>query len=168
MLLKYTFEQYLEKYPPINMPVTLGEDTHHTFGLENMPFAEEMIAQYMQPIEPEDIDEFTEFLPCFRIADIDEFVAVVYWKAALLTYEYVLVTYNLKGEFINRKVIARTHVKGEQIVRSVATIDDEFVIFIGEGITSAIADDFDPTKSKTYNMEILPNGEIIQYNKALN
>jgi hypothetical protein len=168
VLIKYTFEQYIAKYPPINMPVTLGEDTHHTFGLENLPFSEEMIAQYMQPIETEDIDEYTEFLPCFRIADEDNFIAVVYWKAALLAYEYVLVTYTNKGEFINRKVVARTHVKGEQIVRSVATIDNELVIYIGEGITSAKGDDFDPTKSKTYNMEILPNGEIIQYNKALN
>jgi hypothetical protein len=164
----FTFTEFIEKYPPINMPVTLGEDTHHTFGLENLPFSEEMIAQFLQPIETDDIDEFTEFLPCFRIADIDDFVAVVYWKAALLTYEYILVTYTLKGELINRKAIARTQVKGEQIMRSVATIDDEHVIYIGEGITSAQSDDFDPTKSKTYNMEILANGEIIQYNAAMN
>ena len=148
------------------MPVTLGEEIHHTFSTENEPFTDEMIETFILPLDNSEADEFTEFVPCFRIADTIGFEAIVYWKAALLVYEYHLVTYNAKGQMISHKVIAKTTVKDKMVERAIATIDDELVIFIAEG---ASADNFfDPTQSKTYNMEILSNGEIIIYNVALN
>lgn len=150
------------------MPVTLGEDDHHTFSTENEPLPEEMIEQFIVPLDGAPADEFTEFVPCFSIAGTQGFAAVVYWKAGLLNYEYVLATFTLKGEVINHKVIAKTEVEGQKITRSVATIDDEWVIFVAEGKSSAEVDDFDPTTSKTFNFEILQNGEIITYNAALN
>ena len=160
---KPTFEEYLAKYPEINMPVTLGEDTHHTFGVENEPFTEEFLEHFILPLTTEQPDEFTEYMPCFRIADTEGFLALVYWKAALLTYEYTLVTYSPKWELIAHKVIAQTRVEGQKIIRTVATIDDELIIFIAEGAATGEEVDFDPTTTKTYNMEILMNGEIIQY-----
>lgn len=142
------------------MPVTLGEDTHHTFGVENEPLSDAMIEQFILPTEPGAmLDEFTEYVPCFAIDDTEQFIALVWWKATLLNYEYFLATYTLKGELIDCRVIAKTTVEGEKVFRSVAHIDEEYEITIGEGVSEG-GSYFDPTSSKTRFMEIMANGEI--------
>lgn len=158
---KIEFSQFAAKFPPVAMPVTLGEDDHHTFSTENEPLSEEMIAQFIHPIEVVADDEFTEYVPCFSIAEAGGFIALVYWKAALLTYEYVLATFSPKGEHIARRVIARTMVADGKIARMVATINGELEIFVAEGRASETEDDFDPTSSKTYTLEIMMNGEVV-------
>ena len=78
------------------MPVTLGEDTHHVFSTENEPLSDAMIAQFIHPTEPVvSDDEFTEYVPCFAIDDTEQFIALVWWKATLLNYEYGLATFNM-------------------------------------------------------------------------
>ena len=142
------------------MPVTLGEDTHHTFGVENEPLSDAMIEQFILPTEPGAVlDEFTEYVPCFAIEDTEQFIALVWWKATLLNYEYFLATYTMKGELIDCKVIAKTTVEGDKVFRSVAHIDEEYEITIGEGVSEG-GSHFDPTSSKTRFMEIMVNGEI--------
>lgn len=157
----FKFADFVSKFPPVPMPVTLGEETHHVFSQENKPLPEAMIAQFILPTEPEPAeDPYTEYVPCFAIEDTEHFIALVWWKANLLNYEYVLATFNLKGELIDRRVIAFTRVLDDKRVqRAVATIDDEWVIFIAEGISSG-GGVFDPTSSKTYDMEIMLSGKI--------
>lgn len=157
---RYTFPDFVAKFPPVTMPVTLGEDTHHTFGVENEPLSDAMIEQFILPTEPGAmLDEFTEYVPCFAIDDTEQFIALVWWKATLLNYEYFLATYTLKGELIDCRVIAKTTVEGEKVFRSVAHIDEEYEITIGEGVSEG-GSYFDPTSSKTRFMEIMANGEI--------
>lgn len=161
--MRYLFSDFLAKFPPIPMPVTLGEETHHAFSTENEPLPLTMVESYIHPTDPEagPDDEFTEYVPCFAIDNTDGFVALVWWKAGLLRYEYVLATFTLKGELIARRVIASTRVSGEKISRSVASIDEDWVIFIAEGEAAAAGDVFDPTTSRTYDLEIMSNGEIV-------
>lgn len=143
------------------MPVTLGEDTHHVFGMENKPLSEAMISQFIHPAEEVAADdEFTEYVPCFSIEGTEDFVALVWWKAELMNYEYVLATFNGKGELISKKVIAGTKVNDGQVTNAVALINDEWEITIGEG-SSANGDHFDPSSSKTRYMEIMVNGQIV-------
>lgn len=157
---RFTFSDFVAKFPPVNMPVTLGEDTHHTFGVENEPLSDAMIEQFILPTEPGAVlDEFTEYVPCFAIEDTEQFIALVWWKATLLNYEYFLATYTMKGELIDCKVIAKTTVEGDKVFRSVAHIDEEYEITIGEGVSEG-GSHFDPTSSKTRFMEIMVNGEI--------
>jgi len=86
----------------------------------------------------------------------------VWWKAELLNYEYVLATFNDKGELISRNVIAGTSIKDGVVTRAVAIINEEWEITIGEG-TSLDGDQlFDPTTSKTRHLEILINGQIVE------
>ncbi len=163
------FELFLQKFPPVAMPVLLGEDEHHTFSTENEPLPEALIAEFILPMETVVEDDFTEFVPCLRIEGTHGFAAIIYWKADLLRYEYVLATFNAKGERIARRTIAKTVVDEEgKITRSVAQIDEELIVFVAEGKSSADVDDFDPTTSKSWNYEILVNGEIIEYNVAMN
>ena len=157
---KPTFPDFVGKFPPVPMPITLGEESHHVFSLENKPLPIEMIEQFIQPTDPEAVDdEFTEYIPCLAIEDTEGFVALIWWKAALLNYEYVLATFTLKGELISRRVIGHTRVKDGRISRAVATIDEDWVVFIAEG-ESAEGELFDPTTSRSYDLEIMGDGEI--------
>lgn len=145
------------------MPVTLGEDTHHTFSTENEPLTDELIVQFILPTEASEPDDpYTEFVPCFAIDDTEQFIALVWWKAELMNYEYVLATFTAKGELIDRQVIAQTKVAGGQVYRAVAAISDELEIVIAEGISSDGDDHFDPASSRTRILEILANGEIVE------
>ncbi|MBX2892611.1 MAG: hypothetical protein KF734_16910 [Saprospiraceae bacterium] len=158
---KLTFPDFVAKFPPIAMPVTLGEDTHHTFSTENSPLSDELIAQFIIPTEattPD--DEFTEYVPCFAIDDTKDFVALVWWKAELMNYEYVLATFNMKGHLIDREVIAYTRVDAGKVSRAVATISEGLEINIAAGASPEGSDTYDPATSRMLEMEILPTGEI--------
>lgn len=160
---KLTFANFVAKFPPVTMPATLGEDTHHAFSTENEPLSDALIAQFIHPTEAgEPDDPYTEYLPCFAIDDTAGFIALVWWKAELLNYEYVLATFTAKGELIGREVIAYTRVEEKNIHRAVATINEEWEIIIGEGTSFDGSDLFDPTTSKTRHLEILANGEIVK------
>ena len=158
---KFTFADFVAKFPPIPMPVTLGEDTHHAFSLENEPFPDSMVVQFIHPVDRIAADdEFTEYVPCFAINDTERFIALVWWKATLLNYEYVLATFTGKGEPIDRRVIAHTRVHDGKVHRAVATIDEDWVIYIAEGESAGADDRFDPTTSRTYDVEIMADGTI--------
>lgn len=144
------------------MPATLGEDTHHVFSTENEPLSDELIVQFIHPTEARvNDDPFTEYVPCFAIDNTKEFIALVWWKAELLNYEYVLATFTSKGELIDSQVIAQTKVEGERVYRAVASISAELEIVVAEGFSSDAADHFDPESSRTRELEILPTGEIV-------
>lgn len=159
---KLTFPDFVAKFPPVVMPATLGEDTHHVFGRENDPLSDELIAQFIHPTEevtPD--DEFTEYIPCFAIAHTKQFTALVWWKAELLNYEYVLATFNPKGQLIDREVIAFTRVEDGKVQRAVALIDGELEIAIAIGTSGDGGNSFDPATSQTVEMEVLASGEIV-------
>lgn len=156
------FADFVAKFPPVPVPVTLGEDTHHVFSVENEPLSDALIALFIHPTEnvvPD--DEFTEYVPCFAIDDTEQFIALVWWKAGLLNYEYVLATFNLKGQLIDREVIAYTRVGEGKVHRAVATIDEEYEINIAEGTSSGADDYFDAGATTMRSLEILSTGEIV-------
>lgn len=160
-MLKHTFAEFVTKFPAVTMPVTLGEDTHFIFSAENDILPESMIEQFILPLDPDGADEFTEYLPCFGIEFEAPFIALVWWKAGLLTYEYHLATFMPTGQLIGKKVIAFTRGEGETLRRAVCTIDEDLVIFVAEGASNGGGDDMDPTTSKMYEYEIMSNGEIV-------
>ncbi len=155
----FNFKQFLEYFPEVDLPVTLTEDSSLDFSRLNTPFAGEIIANYIIPIEAE-TDEFTEYLPCFKIKNTTNFHAVVYWKAGLLNYEYKMVTFSKNGELIDGKVIAATITNQETIVRTVSTIDEDWIIHTVVGQQEVDTTSLNK-KSKSYTLELLGTGEII-------
>lgn len=159
---KLIFPDFVAKFPPVSMPATLGEDTHHVFSTENDPLSDELIAQFIHPTEsvtPD--DEFTEYVPCFAIDNTEKFIALVWWKAELLNYEYVLATFDLKGKLIDREVIAYTKVGEGLVQRAVANISADLEIVIAVGASRDGNTSFDPDTSRTLEMEVLATGEIV-------
>lgn len=155
----HTFVEFVGKFPLVTMPVTLTEDEHLLFSKENDPLPESMVAQFIAPFEINPIDEFTEYVPCFAIDCNEDFVALVWWKAGLLTYEYYLATFSEKGDRIDRKVIAFTIVNGNKVRRAVATIDEDLGIQVIEGTSEN--EIYDAESSRTVLMEVMPNGMIV-------
>jgi hypothetical protein len=155
------FAHFLEKFPEIDMPITLGEETHHHFSRDNDPLPALMISRYILPLE-EDLDELTEFVPCFRIMGTDLFHAVVYWRAGLMNYQYILTTFTEKGLLIDKHVIAGTFSDGKVLTQSVATIDEDWIISIASGQSELESTEYTAASSTAYQLELLPDGKIVR------
>ena len=48
---KVSFTTYLKKFPPVELPVTLGNDTHIEFSRINPPLDPLEIEDYILPLE---------------------------------------------------------------------------------------------------------------------
>jgi len=158
---KINFDYFLEKFPEIDLPITLTEDSHFDFGRNNQPLPIEMVNQFLVPKEDPSIDEYTEYIPCFRLKKTEKFHAIVHWKASLLNYQYIMTTYDLKGIVIDRSILAGTKAVDDSLLRSVATIDEDWIIYVMAGVASYEEDTFDPASSKSFHLELLSSGKII-------
>lgn len=146
-------------FPETKLPVLISDDYFTKYEANADPFPQAFIDEVLLEWEKE-ADEFTEFIPCFRLPHEDKFNAVVYWKGSLLRYDFVLVTLNNKGQLINKKSIANTIVNGNIIKKSIASIEPDLIINIIAGQTND-GEHYDAALSKAFAMEILPSGEII-------
>lgn len=156
---KVSFSTYLKKFPPVALPVTLGSDTHLEFSRANTPLDPLEIEDYILPLE-KDVDEFTEFIPCFCLPDTNDFIAIIYWKAGLMDYQYRIVTYDKRGEVLSNEVIAGLFSNGTMLAQSLATIDHTWTIHIVSGQNKADATTYDPTESTSKELEIFKDGVI--------
>jgi len=158
-----TLSHLLEYFPEVELPVTISEDSITTFDSVNEVLPKSLIEHYIIKWEAsQDIDEYTEFVPCFRLPDSSEdYHAIVYWKGGLLRYEYLLVTIDKRKEtIITRKSIAGIISEDDKIKQSVAQIDEDLIIHIMAGVNNA-NDDYNPENSQAFNMEIMSTGDII-------
>ena len=158
-----SFKDFLSKFPLSQPPITITEESHHDFSRLNDPLPFEYIDQMLNTIES-DIDEYTEIVPCFRIEDPQQFYGIVYWRAKLMTYDYFLVTYSWKGEFVEKVRIGGTKYKDNQVLISISTISEDWIIDILEGI-SQIEVEYDSSNSRAYYIEILEGGKILSPSK---
>ncbi|MBX2873756.1 MAG: hypothetical protein KTR30_16695 [Saprospiraceae bacterium] len=158
---KIDFVSFLEQFPLLEPPILLGEDSHHAFSKANLPLPAALVQTYLIPIDGEEPDENTEFIACFRLGGLKDIHAIVYWKASLLNYNYVLVTFDKAGNMIEKRVIAGTFYDGKKLTQSVATIDEDWMISIASGQTNSHSTGFSATESTAYQLELHPDGTII-------
>ncbi len=161
---KVSFSRFVEYFPEIALPVTLSDEAHHDFSQANDPLPLQMIQQFIEPLEPpEEEEEFTEYVPCFRLPDTHEFVALVYWRAQLMDYRYKLVTFTKQGQPIDARIIAGTFSDGKTLTKSVATIEEDWEILLVSGQSEVGREDkYDASTSTTTKLELLPDGTIAQ------
>ncbi|MCB0568957.1 MAG: hypothetical protein KDC66_04305 [Phaeodactylibacter sp.] len=157
---KINFAHFLGKFPEVELPVTLGEESHHAFSQENEPMPPMMIEQFILPVEQAPADDYTEFVPCMKVPKTGDFHAIIYWRAGLLNYQYTLATFTNKGEWIDKRVIAGTFSDGETLTTSVATIDEDWMIYIVSGNAGGNGTAYDASSSTAYKLELLPDGKI--------
>lgn len=138
------FTDFLDLFPAAAFPLTLGEDTYRQFEEAGKLIPASLAAEYVAPLEPAPLDEFTELLACARFSH-EDFVAVVYWKAALLHNHYRLATFDKRGHPIESRVVAGIYNEaGAEASQSAATITEERVVYVvsaqgeaGEGLGEA-------------------------------
>ena len=159
MSLKYN--QFLSKFPPVQLPVTLSEEDARLYSAENEPLPDKLTRQYILPNETVH-DDLTEYVPCFRLEGIKNFDAIVYWKAGLMNYQYILLTLEKGGKPIARRVIAGTTTFDGRLIRSVARLDNDMSISIVTGPSSPEDPLYEASKSTTMDLEILPDGKIVE------
>ncbi len=151
------FVDLLQFFPIIEPPITLSEESSISFSSENKAIPMGLLVNTIG--EWESLDEFSEIIPCFRLNLSKEFLSIVYWKGGLMIYEYILVNYLKDGTVLSKKVIAGTISNGQTIKKSVAFIDEDFVIKTAVG-ESSVHRNYNPENTKTYNFEILGDGII--------
>ena len=154
------FKQFISIFPEVKLPVNIKEESVHALSQENKALPERLVNEFILPYE-EDVDELTEFVPCFRIAGIKDFHALVYWKATVMNYQYVLATFTKSGLLIDRAVIAGTFSDGKVITRSFARLDDDWSIAIVSGQLEGSEENYDASSSRTIEMDLLPDGKIV-------
>lgn len=156
-----SFLFFLDKFPEVDLPISLGEEEHHIFSRQNEPLNPVMIGQYILPLEDEEVDDLTEFVACFRLPGLKDFHAIVYWKASLLSYQYTLVTLNKNGELIDKRVIAGTYYDGQQLTQSAATITQDLKIYVVSGQGDPSRQDYEASSSSAYRLQIGTSGKIV-------
>ena len=154
-----TFDTFLGYFKEQELPVALTEESLSEFQQINDPLPIPVIHAYLLG-EDEELDAFSEIVPCFKIPETHDFHAVVCWKGELMKYQFFLVTFDNKGNPIASAAIAGIASDGKTVLRSVATIEPDWNIYIVEGEQEATGDMYAPTQSTAHQMELLPTGEI--------
>ncbi len=154
------FDEYLKYFPIVQLPITLREDTYEELSAEIPPLPAAMIEYFIMAQDEED-DGMTEYIPCFQLPEYEHFVGVVYWKAGLMSYEYILKTYTKDGVgVIDSHVIAGTIVEGTKLVQSIAMLAADNTIYIATGAMSDDDMDVDVSNNKTNTIEINEDGTL--------
>jgi hypothetical protein len=155
-----SFEKFISYFPVVEPPFTITETSIDSFKQNNDYLPGTLTEEWLETIEGEESDEFTEFFPCLRLPDQDNYIGILYWKASLLRYEFILSTLTKKGQLIDKRVIAGMLVRDSLIIKSVANIDEDLIIHVMTG--SFFHDDIiDSDDNKPFSLEILPSGEIV-------
>lgn len=155
------FKAFLSCFSQEQFPIVFSEDNVSYFSTKNRPLHPDLIRQFIAQGEKDEDDEFTEYIPCVLIADTKDIHAVIYWKGGLLRYDYILCTFNKNGILLHRKVIAGIRSDEEYITRSVATMDEDWIINIVVGQQHIKENYYDPQKSQSMSMELMINGDIV-------
>ncbi len=179
-ILKQEFNLFLKFFPEIELPILLGEDEHHTFSQENDMLPPDLVGKFLLQGEYEFVplaqealeleafsekeDDFIEYIPCFKLPNTDDFHAIVYWKADLLNYEYILNTFDKNGKMIAAHAIGGMKAEGNKVTQSVTNIQEDGFIYIAEGVAEYAegTTDFDAGEGKTIRLELLNNGKILE------
>ena len=158
---KVDFNHFLEKFPELELPVTLSEESQLEFSRQNEPLPPLMVAQFILPLEEEQPDELTEYIACFRLPETHVFHALVYWRGALLDYQYILVTFTKEGRPIDKRPIAGTFSDGRSLTRTITTIDEDWEILMVSGHLATEKQVYKASSTTTKRLELLPDGRIV-------
>lgn len=155
-----TLQDLLYYFPTIELPITLHSELHHVFSKENKPLPVNLSSRFLDFHKMD--DDYTEYVPCFALKAEKQFIPIVFWKASLLEYQYVLATFDPRGGLISHQIIAGSKSNGDSILKRIATIDEDRMIIIAEGVGPIDERNYQANKSNTYQLEIAPTGDILQ------
>lgn len=114
---------------------------------------------FILPFEGEEMDDFTEYIPIGRVDGTHDFYALIYWKAGIMQYEYVLATFSLAGKPLSHAIVGGIRYQESDALHSVGVIHEDMNITIAEGVSmEGMAASLE--EANTYQMFIQPSGQI--------
>lgn len=153
-----SFSEFLEYFPILKPPVHLLPDIQQ-IPYSSQPLPGIFLDAFILPFEGEEMDDFTEYIPIGRVEGTHDFYALIYWKAGIMQYEYVLATFSLAGKPLSHAIVGGIRYQETEVLLSVGVIHENMDITIAEGIsTEEMAASIDD--SNTYQMSIQPSGQI--------
>lgn len=155
------FAEFIQFFPPLELPFSLLPDISQ-IPSDGKPLPGAMLDAYIYPFEGDEMDDVTEYIPFARIPDTKGFQALIYWKAGLMQYEFILATYTQEGEPLSHAIIGGLRSEEEGMLHSVAVVHDDLSITIAEGVDPMdLQHDGQPFDTQTYRMQLDPNGTIV-------
>ena len=129
---------------------------------DTLPLPGAMLDAFILPFEKDEIDPYTEYIPFGRVVGTKGYHALIYWKAGVMQYEFILATYTLEGEPLSHAIVGGIRYEDEGILHSVGVIHEDKSITIAEGMTTGDEDQKLSQDTQVYQMKILPTG-IVTY-----
>ena len=153
-----SFAEFIDFFPPLKPPFSLLPDISQ-IPSDTLPLPGHLLESYILPFEGDEVDEYTEYIPYAHISGLKDFYAVIYWKAGVMQYEFILATYTGDGKPLSHAIIGGLKSEEEGLLHSVAVVHPDLSITIAEGVATE-GDEIDLEQTNTYQMTILPSGEI--------
>ncbi|MFK7946012.1 MAG: hypothetical protein AB8G11_00360 [Saprospiraceae bacterium] len=159
---RVSFANFLNRFEEVELPISIGTETHLDFSSQNNPLPVAMIDKFLiKTGVMMELDEFTEVVPVMKIPNTDGFHAVIVWKAGLMKYEYWLMTFDKMERLIDKRNIAGTKVINNLLLHAVVSVTEQWEIHvIQNGRAADDENNYDPTKSLRYQFQILQDGFI--------
>lgn len=154
------FHEFLELFPVIELPITLSTDAQRQISEVQEPLNAAWMGRFV--LEADQIDEYTEFMACFRIPDTKDFSAVVYWQASLEGNAFFLATFSKAGNLIDHRLIAGTLYLKDGLKQLVCSIGKDWTINRVEGKLGANGEIIKSDDPKMTFMQITLEGEILE------
>lgn len=151
------FTEFIEFFPLLEPPFSLLPDISQIPSTDT-PLPQALLDIYILPFEGEEVDEFTEYVPYGRITGTKDYYAVVYWKAGVMQYEFILATYDKDGNPLSHAIIGGLRSDEDGILHSVAIVHEDLSITIAEGLAGE--EETNLTNTNAYQMSIQPSGHI--------
>lgn len=160
---RITFENFLQFFPFVELPYTITSETQRLISRKNDPLSAEWLFNFVLGKDAI-IDEYTEFMPCFSIADTHGFWAIVFWEAGLEGTTYFLTTFSKNGVLIDKKKIAGTKYGEDGLYQMVCTISETWLFSCAEGRLDAQGNTAPISSNSTHlhtTLQMTGDGEIV-------
>lgn len=133
---QFTLADLCVYFPEVDLPITITEESYRHFPEDRSLGVHDLLVSFLQQALHEEHDEYTEIIPgfSFRVPSHSGYVALVWWKANLLTYSYILATFNMQAQLVASLPLAIVQVQGDAILRQAAHINEVGQIYTVEGL----------------------------------
>ncbi|HJW30074.1 MAG TPA: hypothetical protein VJ508_12620, partial [Saprospiraceae bacterium] len=153
------FAEFIEFFPNLKPPFSLLPDLQQ-IPSDPIPLPGVLQDAYILPFEGDETDEYTEYIPFCKIEGTKGYHALIYWKAGVLRYEFILATYSPEGLPLSHAIIGGMRYEDEGTIHSVAVVDEDIRITIVEGMVDDEKGALQLNQTQSYYMAITPTGEI--------
>jgi hypothetical protein len=157
---KPEFRDLVEQFPLVELPYSVTPESYNAIADERKPISEEIAVEFLN-FEDEPYDEFTEFIPVSWLLGVDNFFALVLWRANLSGERYLLCTFDKEGQFIDKVHLAGTFYTDKGLSYAVGAISKDLRIFVKGGLDSMNVESiWDETDKTNIMYSILEDGTI--------